>query len=138
MKIFPADVRILSQLLTPGSIDAIVTEPYLGPTKILNLKSQILNLIAELSELYLAAFRELKQVLKKDGRLVIVFPVFKEGVKLHYLPIMEEVKEHGWQIVSPLTGVLSQNNIIKLTERQSIIYSRPDQQVLREILVFKY
>lgn len=38
LKIFPADVRVLSQLLAPGSIDAIVTEPYLGPVKISNFK----------------------------------------------------------------------------------------------------
>jgi len=136
LKIFPADARVLSQLLTPGSIDAIVTEPYLGPVKISNFKFSISNIIKELSELYLAAFRELKQVLKKDGRLVIVFPVFREGAKLHYLPIIDEVKKNGWQVIGPLTSILSQNNVIKLTERQSMIYSRPDQCVLREILIF--
>jgi len=136
LKIFPADARILSQLLSPGSIDAIITEPYLGPVKISNFKLAFFNVIKELSELYLATFRELKQVLKKDGRLVIVFPVFKEGAKLHYLPIMEEIKKHGWQVVSPLTTTFSQNTIVKLTDRQSILYSRPDQHVLREILIF--
>jgi len=136
LKIFPADARVLSQLLIPGSIDAIVTEPYLGPVKISSFKFSISKIIKELSELYLAAFRELKQVLKKDGRLVIVFPVFKEGAKLHYLPIIDEVKKHGWQIVDPIPENFRQNPIIKTTSRRSVIYSRPDQMVLREIFIF--
>ena len=136
LKIFPADARVLSQLLTPGSIDAIVTEPYLGPVKISNFKFSISNIIKELSELYLAAFRELKQVLKKDGRLVIVFPVFREGAKLHYLPIIDEIRKHGWQVINPMPPELQKNPAIKITIRDSIIYSRPDQMVLREIFIF--
>ncbi|MCX6740858.1 MAG: DNA methyltransferase [Candidatus Parcubacteria bacterium] len=136
LKIFPADARVLSQLLTPGSIDAIATEPYLGPIDKIKDERQLVKIISELSELYLATFRELKQVLKKDGRLVIIFPVFKEGAKLYYLPIMEEIRKHGWRVIGPLTDAFNQSSVIKLTERQSIIYSRPDQHVLREIFIF--
>jgi tRNA G10 N-methylase Trm11 len=137
LKIFPADVRILSQLLPADSVDVIVTEPYLGPVDKNKDSHQIRKIITELSELYLAAFRELKQILKKDGRLVMAFPVYKHGQQLNYLPIIKEIKEYGWQVVSPLPSTLIKSPIIKLTERQSIIYSRPDQQVLREIFIFR-
>ena len=136
LKIFPADVRTLSKLLNPDLVDAIVTEPYLGPIDRIKDSRQISKIISELSELYLAAFRELKQVLKKDGRLVIVFPVFREGAKLHYLPIIDEIRKHGWQVINPMPPELQKNPAIKITIRDSIIYSRPDQMVLREIFIF--
>jgi len=138
LQIFQSDIKDISQKVTPDSIDAIVTEPYLGPIDKTEDSHQISKIISELSDLYLAAFRELKQILKKDRRLVIVFPVFKEGVRLHYLPIMDEVKKQGWQIVNPVPSELRKNLVIKITARDSIIYSRPDQMVLREILVFQH
>lgn len=128
------DVRNLSQKISPNSIEAIITEPYLGPIKISNFKFKLLN---ELSNLYLSAFQEFKKVLKKDGRVVIIFPIFKIKNKLHFLPILEELKKTGWQIINPIPKILLNNPVIKITERNSIIYSRPDQKILREIFIFK-
>ncbi len=137
LKVFQSDVRNLSQKIPFKSIDAIVTEPYLGPTKIFTLKSRILNLINELSNLYLEAFKEFKKILKPKGKIVIIFPVFKIENQLHFLPILDELKKMGWQIVNPFPKKLEKSPVIRLTDRNSIIYSRPDQKVLREILIFK-
>jgi tRNA G10 N-methylase Trm11 len=147
ISVYQSDVRNLSQKISLNSIDAIVTEPYLGPVKILNLKSQISNLVSELSDLYLKAFSEFKKILKSTGKIVIIFPVFsarggsafggKTNPQLHFLPILDELKKFGWQIVNPIPPELRKNPTIKITARNSIIYSRPNQQVLREIFILE-
>jgi len=137
IQIFQADVKNISQKIPNNSVDVIVTEPYLGPIKISNFQSSIFNLIKDLDKLYLTAFCGFKKVLKENGRIVIVFPVFKIKRKLHFLPILDQLKKSGWQIINPIPSELKNNPIIKITNRNSIIYSRPDQKVLREIFVFK-
>jgi tRNA G10 N-methylase Trm11 len=80
-QLLECDVHRLSEKLSPHSIDAIVTEPYLGPPLHGNESSEkIKEIIKELSELYLAAFREFKKILKPDGRIVILFPVFRAAL----------------------------------------------------------
>lgn len=138
VKIFQADVKEASKKLLAKSIDAIITEPYLGPIRLKNLELGISNLISELSNLYLKAFEEFKKILKKDGRVVIIFPIFRINNALYFLPILEELKKSGWQIINPTPKELKQGSIIKKNERNSIIYSRSDQTVLREIFMFEH
>ena len=136
ISVYQSDVRSLSQKISPNSIDAIITEPYLGPVKITSCQLSITNLLKELSDLYLKAFSEFKKILKPSGRVVMIFPVFKINGQLYFLPILDELKKSGWQIVNPIPPELRKNPTIKITVRNSIIYSRPNQQVLREIFVF--
>ena len=133
VKIFRSDVREISKKIAPHSIDAIVTEPYLGPLKISNFKFQISNL----SDLYLSAFKEFKKILKPDGRVVIILPIFRVGRRLHFLPILDKIKKMGWRLEIPIPDYLLKNPVIKITSRGSMIYSRPGQKVLREIFIFK-
>jgi len=69
--------------------------------------------------------------------VVIIFPVFKIKGKLQFLPILDKLKNQGWQTQPPIPSSLLKNPLIKITKRESIIYSRIDQRVLREILIFK-
>jgi len=137
VKLLKTDIGQLSQKLTPWSIEAIITEPYLGPAKISNSKLSIQNLISELSGLYLSAFREFRKILKPIGKIVIIFPVFKTKKELYFLPILDEIKREGWQLASLVPDDLLKNPTVKITSRGSIIYSRPGQRVLREIFIIK-
>ena len=143
VKIFQSDISEVSKKIKPRSIETIVTEPYLGP---LRFKiSDFRFMIKRLSQLYILAFKEFKKILKSDKRVVIIFPVFsaqggsasggKKG--LQFLPILEQIIEMGWQIKSPIPQFLLKNPEIRVTNRNSIIYSRPDQRILREIFIFK-
>ncbi len=133
--IFQSKVEKISQKLANHSIDLIVTEPYLGPIK---FKTAAVNfIIKELSQLYLKAFSEFKKILKPNGRIVIIFPVFKTKTRQQFLLILDKLKKMGWQIEPVIPYPLLKDPVIKITDRQSIIYSRPDQRVLREIFVFK-
>ena len=118
----------MSERLEKNSIDTIVTEPYLGPIKIKNFK--VKQVVRELSQLYIQAFKDFKKVLKKNGKVVIIFPVFQLKNKIVYLYILDEIKKIGFKIENLLPKK------IQTTERNSLIYSRPGQKVLREIFKF--
>jgi tRNA G10 N-methylase Trm11 len=120
--VFQADVRNLSQKIKPKSIDFIISEPYLGPLKINNWAKEV----KEISSLYLAAFQEFFHILKPRGRICIIFPVFKKNQKAHFLPILKEIKNLGYDLVS----------LDNSSQRGSLIYSRPSQTVQREIFLW--
>ena len=120
--IFQSDARKISQKIENFSVDLIVTEPYLGPLKIKDWQSEV----KKISELYLSSFKEFKKILKPNGRICIVFPAFLDSNKdLHFLPILEELKRMGWEIQIFDDG----------TKRGSIVYSRSDQFIHREIFI---
>lgn len=120
----------ISRKILANSIDAIVTEPYLGPQrgKIDPIKTK-----NELEKLYSAALKEFKKILKPDGRIVMIFPVRAEGARpdFHFLsPNLD-----GWQVIN----ILPENLRDKLhtTRRGTIVYGRSGQKVYREIIVLK-
>jgi Predicted DNA modification methylase len=120
----------ISQKIKLNYVDAIVTEPYLGPQrgKIDPMKTKL-----ELEKLYSAALREFKKILKPDGRVVMIFPVRAEGQRpdFHFMnPNLD-----GWQIVNPLPENLQEK--LHTTRRGTIVYGRPGQKVYREIVVLK-
>lgn len=115
------DVGNLSSKIHFQSISTVVTEPYLGPANI-SIKSEVSSIIKNLSKLYLSAFEEFYRVLKKEGKVVIIFPIINN----QKLDILNDIKRMGF-IVEPLGE----------EPRRSIVYSRPNQRVLREIFIFK-
>lgn len=132
-----SDVRQLSTKIPPHSIDAIVTEPYLGPPLKGNESPEKIQQISkELSGLYLDAFHEFKKIIKPDGRIVMLFPVFHTADKDYFLPIIDEIKKIGFTVADPLPKELKKYKFLEITPRNSILYFRPDQLVFREILIF--
>lgn len=134
-QLFNLDVRKLSQKIASRSISAIVTEPYLGPTKLLKSEEEARKVIAELSELYLKSFGEFKKVLKPQAKIVIILPILKIKNKLFQLLILDEIKKIGFK-TEPFLPLFWPSDLVQTTARGSIIYSWPDQHVLREIFVF--
>ena len=121
--IFQSDARKISEKIESFSVDLIVSEPYLGPLKIKDWRSEV----KKISELYLASFKEFKKVLKPKGRICIIFPAFLSSNRdLHLLLILEELEKVGWKVEPFVDG----------NKRGSIVYSRSDQFLHREIFVF--
>lgn len=120
LKIFQADVRQLVGMVK--QVDAIVTEPFLGPPLRGHEKLfEIRRNIDQLSELYIQAFSEFKKILNSNGKVVIIFPAFRFGQEILELPILEQVKKMGF---------------IQLN-RDKLIYSRESQKVWRQIYIFQ-
>lgn len=128
------DAEKLSDYFEEDYFEAIVTEPYLGPPlKGRETKEEIKGIIKELTDIYLHFFVQARIILKKKGRLIIILPVFSINGKKEYLPVMEEIKKIGFKIKNPLMGIKG----LELSQRDSIIYSRSNQLVCREIMVLE-
>lgn len=118
----------LSKFIKPNSVDAIITEPYLGPQR---GRRDIKKTIKELEDLYSKSLGEFKKILKPDGRIVIIFPVFCATRDKQYMsPDLD-----GLKIINPIPKNLQNNKILKLTSRNTIIYGREGQKIWREIVI---
>lgn len=139
IKFFKNDVRYLSSKLPTNSIDAIVTEPYLGsPNAKYFSFGQIKEELARLAPLYISAFMEFGKLLKKDGVIVIVFPIFKFKNQFSNLEILEKIHVLGFKEKGFINQKLDGSEFLKLniTSRNSIVFFHPRQTISREIFVF--
>jgi len=155
-KIFNKSATELSQFIKPNSVGAIVTEPYLGPQR---GRIDFKKTIKELEDLYGKSLAEFKKVLKPGGRAVMVWPAYAKATadKPAFAkdtadrpaydaeatadrPILKFITPslNGFKIVNPISPDLRENNIIKLTDRNTIIYGRKGQKVWREIMVLEF
>ena len=78
-QLFNTDAANVSTMIKPNSIDAIVTEPYLGPLIEAGREPQedkIKRIIDGLERMYIGCFHDWQKVLKPQGTIVIVFPAF--------------------------------------------------------------
>ena len=129
-QLFNVDVTQILKHVQANSIDAIVTEPYLGPQR---GKIKIEQVVKELNNLYSQTLIEFDKILKSTGRIVMVWPVFCSHQELRHLnPILNNFK-----IINPILKNLQQDKRIKLTERNTIIYGREQQKIWREIVILE-
>lgn len=137
-KLFQADGGSAVKKIKPNSIDAIVTEPTLGPAyKKVPEMAEIQYNFRNLEKLYLGFFQNSKNVLRKKARLVIAFPAYKINEnKYVFVPFVDKLKKMGYSVIYPLNNKFITKSI-KPTERNSIIYDRLDQIVAREMIIFE-
>lgn len=127
IQLIQSDIRNLPHKLKE-EIDVIITEPLLGPPLKGNESMEKLRSISlELSKLYKESFQVFSQILKKGGRIVIVFPLFKKDSQEISLTIIPEIEKMGFQVQKNLSDI----------KRGGLIYSRPDQRVMRELFILK-
>ncbi len=121
------DATKISSKIPANTIDAIITEPYLGPQR---GKIEIKQTVRELEDLYSKALREFEIILKKGGKIIMLFPVIYGGNFLK--PDLRSFK-----VLCPIPENLARNKYIKITPRNTIIYGRPGQRVWREIVILE-
>ncbi|MBA3047942.1 methyltransferase domain-containing protein [Patescibacteria group bacterium] len=133
LELFHRSAVELSKFIKLNSVDAIITEPYLGPQR---GKININNVINDLEDLYSRSLAEFKKILKPNGRVVMVWPAYAKASAGK--PILQFINPclKGFEIVNPIPENLL-NDIIKLTDRNTIIYGREGQKVWREIVVLE-
>ena len=120
----------LSKLIKPKSVDAIITEPYLGPQR---GEFNIEQTIKELEKLYSQSLFEFQKILKPDGCVVMIWPVFNIKNKTQHI----SPNINNFKIKNPIPKELQNNQVIKLTKRNTIIYGRDGQKIWREIVILK-
>lgn len=86
---FVADATHVSEYIAPSSIDAVVTEPYMGPTslgdskKAVNFSAEkIKNVLKGLGKLYIGSLNEWRKILKPGGIVIIAIPVYSIGGRM--------------------------------------------------------
>lgn len=136
VRLLAVDIKNLPKYIETKA-DRIITEPWLGPPARGNRTSgQIKEIITGLTEVYTYAFQAFRQLLQPGGIVVIVFPVLTLGNKNFCLPLEQVVDQNIFQPQPALPVDLL--TIYRHSERQTLIYSRPEQKVKRELMIFKY
>lgn len=134
------NVEKLSQKIQPDSIDAIVTEPYLGPPlRGRESLAEILRNKKVLEKLYLKALSEFYLVLKSGARAVMVSPVFYADNKKIFLDLAAGINGLKFKIINPLTEFIPRGDkkFKEFLREDSIVYHRENQKVGREIIVLE-
>jgi len=125
----------ISEKIKPKSIEAIATEPYLGPQRGWH---DIKKTIKELEDLYSNSLIELRKILKDDGIIVMIWPQFQTNDNTNKsLWKFLNPNISGFKIVPPLPEYLKHNKHIKLSGKETMTYGRPGQKIFREIVILK-
>jgi tRNA G10 N-methylase Trm11 len=116
------DVRAITDILLPGSIDFIVTEPFMGAPKKGNEREGTLeHEIKDLETLYYDALQSFSKVLKQNGVVVFSKPRF--------------MYQGAWKTVSWQKGLIDAGfDVVPiLPTKEMVLYAREGQLVGREI-----
>ncbi|MFC1686611.1 methyltransferase domain-containing protein [Patescibacteria group bacterium] len=131
-KVIHASIEELFKQIDKNSFDLIVTEPYLGPPQERPLPEKLAqNVISQLVPLYIKSFGKFKKLLKEEGIVVIVFPVFRlENGEEMGLDLLDELKKIGYTPIEPSKRLLNKDG-------KELIYSRPNQIIKRQIMILQ-
>lgn len=126
IRIVQADATHIDEYIDTSSIDAIVTEPLLGPAKLgaelIHDVREIQNIIKGLEKLYIGCFRSWTNILKNNGVVVIAFPSFEVGKTVYSVKkVVDTCETLGYtKLLGPIT------------------YGRPQAVVRRNFYLFRY
>ena len=117
-----SDVQKITAWLENNSVDAIVSEPFMGKPKYGNESLSFLNKEADvLKKLFDTMLGQFSQVLKDDGTIVFVKPRFLHKGKWVVIDWEALLAKHGFDVVPFFTG------------ERFLLYARSEQHVGREI-----
>lgn len=128
-QLFTSDVRKAASHIRE-KIDAVVTEGYLGPALRGSESERALEKNAEeVTGLWKDALTALKPLLKKNARLVCIWPAMKTSHGTARVDLTADLASLGYELVNPLEGWDDTNS--------PLLYSREGQRVMRRIVVLK-
>lgn len=129
--IFPSDVRQIAEHIKPKSVDAVVTEGWLGPPlRGYESLDELRRNESDIAGLWAETFSSLKGVLKKGSRLIVIAPSFKTDRGVARVNLQAVAEAAGMRVEQPLQA-LGQDD----TE---LVYHRAGQRVMRRILVLTF
>lgn len=137
-RLLHVDVAVLTKNF-PVTVDAIITEPFLGPPQRRALGSRAQeHFFKKLRPLYRRAFRTFASVLRDDGCVICILPAVQAGGNVALYPFLDELLlENGFRIIQPLPREAVAVYRPMLSKRNSLLYARPRQYIAREILLLE-
>ncbi|NHI92362.1 MAG: methyltransferase domain-containing protein [Candidatus Lokiarchaeota archaeon] len=139
-KIFQLDANDLSKFFQPNSINAIVTEPYLGPIFKNNPTVEECEEIIRmrLIPLYKAVFKEFESILIKGGRIVITTPVFLlKNDKEYDLRLDVLLDKNKFKLIKLLPRQVFSNYRLKDVDKNYVVIRKRKKYVFRKINVIE-
>lgn len=124
-KIFVTDAVHAADSVAPNSIHAIVTEPFMGSTSIVNQQihdaGKVKNIVKGLEKLYIGCLKNWHTLLVQNGKIVMAFPSYKIGGRTYFVKKVVDMCENlGYTI-----------------EDGPIEYSRPNAVVHRNFYILR-
>ena len=132
--LYPCDAREIANKLEAKSVDAIITEPYLGPPRTGREKrGEIQKTLSDLSKLYYESLSAWKKILKPNACIVIALPVYISGTEKHGVQSAAFIPP-GY-VTEPLLPVPVLSRLgANETKNHGLLYGRNNQYVWREIV----
>ena len=94
--------------------DAIITEPYLGkPLKHFPSRSEAMRMAKELDHFYYPVFEGFAKVLKRNGRVVFVFPAYKLEDGKIYRRDRKWLKKLGFEVLAKYTDFEPRHRVVR-------------------------
>ena len=120
--IFEHDATTLTTRLAPGSVQAIITEPFLGkPLTGRESPTDLTRQLHDLQPLYEKTLAIFRTLIDPQGTVVMVAPRYRSRGTWITLPMDTMIRANGF-IADPLD-----------TDTPFLLYARPTQNVGREI-----
>lgn len=116
-ELFVSDATHVSDHLAKHSIDAIVTEPFMGSTRFTEIK----NMIKGLEKLYIGCLKDWHSILKPGGKVVIALPQYAISHRTFFVKkVIDKCENLGYTV---LAGPIE--------------YSRPQAVVRRKFFILQ-
>ncbi|AFL95701.1 DNA methlyase [Thermococcus cleftensis] len=94
--------------------DTIVTEPYLGkPLKVNPSRGEAIRLANELDRLYFSVFESFGEVLKRNGKVVFVFPAYRLKDGGMYRKERKWLGKLGFEVIGRYTDYEERHRVIR-------------------------
>ncbi len=136
-QVFAQDIRKGIPALPPQSVDAIVTEGWLGPARTTPPPPREADEIFSRSgALVQQLLSSMKAVVRDQARTVIALPAFRVGKRVLHFPL-ERVRLAGWKREPLVAAEWQAHPLFRESHRGTLLYGRPDAIVLREIVRFR-
>lgn len=133
-KVFASDSTKVDEQLSPDSVDAIVTEPFLGPPLKGREKPEILQKSLEgLTALYIRSLRSWRTVLRDGAPVIMALPLYISGMNRFGIDA-RPFEELGYRLEPLLPSVILSRIGVHETGNHGLLYGRNDQYVWREIV----
>jgi tRNA G10 N-methylase Trm11 len=136
------DARSLTSQIEANSVDAIATEPTLGPAlRFIPTVSRAKRIVEDLKPLYYAFLEEAYKLLKFDGRLVIVSPLVRTRTfEPVYLDIDRKAESEGFKKVYPVKRedfIIDSKMVEELTKQTVFTDAEERHKIVRQIHIFQ-
>lgn len=107
-RLFVGDATHSDDSVDHGTIDAIVTEPYLGSSQFgegkISNPEEIRNIVRGLEKLYIGSFKSWRFILKPSGIMVIALPAFTIGKTVYSVKkVIDTCENYGYtKVLGPI------------------------------------